>query len=164
MDLLTPEYNILKIAGSSLGYKHTKESLAKEANKRRIGEKNPMFGKLHSEETLLKMSKVKMGKKLSEATRAKRLGRKLSEETRAKMSRAKVGEHHPMYGKKHSDEIKKIRENNNISIEVSNLNTGEINIYSSGKDAAISLGCSSATITRYAKDGRVLKVFIKYEN
>jgi group I intron endonuclease len=33
IDLLKPEYNILKIAGSPLGYKHTEESLAK------IGEK-----------------------------------------------------------------------------------------------------------------------------
>ena len=29
LDLLKPEYNILKTAGSSLGYKHTKETLAK---------------------------------------------------------------------------------------------------------------------------------------
>ena len=29
MDLLSPEYNILKIAGSSLGYKHTEETIAK---------------------------------------------------------------------------------------------------------------------------------------
>ena len=29
IDLLKPEYNILKIAGSTLGYKHTEETLAK---------------------------------------------------------------------------------------------------------------------------------------
>jgi len=29
IDILKPEYNILKIAGSSLGYTHTEETLAK---------------------------------------------------------------------------------------------------------------------------------------
>lgn len=29
LDLLNPEYNILKTAGSTLGYKHTEETLAK---------------------------------------------------------------------------------------------------------------------------------------
>ncbi len=29
IDLLKPEYNILAVAGSSLGYKHTKETIAK---------------------------------------------------------------------------------------------------------------------------------------
>jgi group I intron endonuclease len=29
LDILKPEYNIVKIAGSTLGYKHTEESLKK---------------------------------------------------------------------------------------------------------------------------------------
>lgn len=61
IDLLKPEYNILKIAGSSLGYKHTEENLAKmsEANKKR--EKHPMSGKQHSNETIAKISNSKIG-------------------------------------------------------------------------------------------------------
>ena len=59
IDLLKPEYNILKIAGSSLGFKHTEESLAKM-----IGEKNPMFGKKGVKHPMF-------GKKLSEETRLK---------------------------------------------------------------------------------------------
>jgi group I intron endonuclease len=65
IDLLGPEYNILKTAGSSFGYKHTAETLAKlrgrtlseeaKANMvgpraSMIGDKHPMFGKTHSEE------------------------------------------------------------------------------------------------------------------
>lgn len=34
LDLLKPEYNILKIAGSPLGYKHTEQSLAKIRNRK----------------------------------------------------------------------------------------------------------------------------------
>jgi len=40
LDSLMPEYNILKIAGSSLGFKYTEESLAK-----RSGENNHFFWK-----------------------------------------------------------------------------------------------------------------------
>lgn len=46
IDLLKPEYNILKIAGSSLGYLHSSESLAKMSGKNHV-----MFGKKHSENT-----------------------------------------------------------------------------------------------------------------
>jgi group I intron endonuclease len=61
LDALKPQYNILKTAGSSLGYKHTKESLIKMSithqgyshsieSKAKIsyamsGNKHPMFGK-----------------------------------------------------------------------------------------------------------------------
>jgi group I intron endonuclease len=61
LDILKPQYNILQIAGSSLGYKHTKESLVKMSithqgythsveSKAKIsyamsGNKHPMFGK-----------------------------------------------------------------------------------------------------------------------
>jgi group I intron endonuclease len=59
IDLLNPEYNILKIAGSSLGFKHSDESRAKmsapksEATRTKLsalnkGKNNPMFGKTPS--------------------------------------------------------------------------------------------------------------------
>jgi len=60
-DLLSPEYNILKIAGSSLGYKHSLDNILKFSNAKK-GEKNPMFGKTHSEETREKKSKAMKGK------------------------------------------------------------------------------------------------------
>jgi len=40
LNSFNPRYNILKVAGSSLGYTHTPEALAKMS-----GENNPMFGK-----------------------------------------------------------------------------------------------------------------------
>ena len=33
LDLLKPEYNILKVAGSSLGFKHSPETIAKLKNR-----------------------------------------------------------------------------------------------------------------------------------
>ena len=72
-------YNILRIAGNPSGNKHSEESIIKisEAMKGKFkGEKNPMFGKSHSEET------------------------------KALMSEARSGENHPMFGKTHSDEAR----------------------------------------------------------
>src|ERR1700712_3130180 len=49
ISLLEPEYNILKTAGSLLGYKHTKETLTRLASINK-GKNNPFFGKKHSEQ------------------------------------------------------------------------------------------------------------------
>ena len=58
LDSINPEYNILKKAGSSLGYKHTEETILKMGLALK-GEKHPMFGKLHSEESIAQMSRGK---------------------------------------------------------------------------------------------------------
>jgi len=74
-------YNILKEAGSSLGYIHLAETKAaisealkgkNNTNFGKTGDKHPMYGKSHSAETL------------------------------AKMSKAKTKDSHPMFGKTHS--------------------------------------------------------------
>jgi group I intron endonuclease len=95
MDSLEPEYNILKVAGSSLGYKHTEGSLTKRSiamsgenhprgmlgkthlietlakmSEAKKGENHPMFGKTHSIETIGKMSEAKIGKTRSAETKA----------------------------------------------------------------------------------------------
>ena len=68
MDILKPKYNILKIAGSPLGHKHTQEAI----------DKIRLWGK---------------GRKFSEETRAKfraaRIGRKMPEDIRLKISSTK---------------------------------------------------------------------------
>ena len=72
-NLLNPEYNILKIAGSSLGFKHSEETLKK------------MRERKHSEETRAKLSKARKGKPLTDKALAKLIGRTLSEKIKAKM-------------------------------------------------------------------------------
>jgi len=58
-DILSPKYNILKIASSTLGFNHTEETLVK-MSEAKTGENHPNFGKnfLRSEETKAKMSEV----------------------------------------------------------------------------------------------------------
>lgn len=54
LDLLQPEYNILKIADSRLGSKHSVETKKKMSGSR-LGEGNTFFGKFHSNETKAKL-------------------------------------------------------------------------------------------------------------
>lgn len=65
-----------------------------EFSKNRMGPKNGMFGKSHSEET-----KVKIANKAH--------GRRHSEESKKKISQAFRGNNHPLYGVGHSEEAKK---------------------------------------------------------
>lgn len=76
---LKPEYNILKTAGSSLGFKHSQKTLDYFKNIRKV-----------SEETRKNLSQAAIGRVLSDAEKSKisasRIGIKLSSETRAKIS------------------------------------------------------------------------------
>jgi len=119
IDTLEPEYNILKVAENSLGYKHSEEALVKiskaltGANNSmygKIGEDNPMFDLTSSPNTIVKMSKAKKGINRSTETRIKislaLLGKRHSSESLAKMSEAKTGKNHPNFGKFLSEETK----------------------------------------------------------
>lgn len=59
LDCLKPEYNILTVAGSSLGYKHTEESLAKMS-----GANHHFFGQTHKPEAKALMSEAKAGQNI----------------------------------------------------------------------------------------------------
>ena len=73
MDLLQPEYNILKTAGSRLGKKHSAETRAKMADTKK-GKNHPMFGKTFSEEARAKMAAAKKGKKHPMFGKARAIG------------------------------------------------------------------------------------------
>jgi len=80
LDLLKPEYNILKTAGSTLGFKHTEETINKFRTRK------------HSEETKKRMSEVPRGKRTEEAKKRMSEAKKnMTEETKKKMSEAKKG-------------------------------------------------------------------------
>jgi group I intron endonuclease len=62
-DKLNPQYNILKIAGSSLNFKHseiTKARISKSLKGIYVKEKSALFGNLHTEETKRLMSLKKL--------------------------------------------------------------------------------------------------------
>lgn len=80
IDLLNPEYNILKVAGSLFGYKHTQESLNKmreialnRSDETKAKLREAALGKTysHTEETKIKLRNAILGKKHSEETKQK---------------------------------------------------------------------------------------------
>jgi group I intron endonuclease len=96
-----------KIAAARTVTKASEETKQKMSEAHQ-GEDNPMFGKNHSEETLVKMSKAKEGKYDGENNPF--FGKIHSEETRKLLSEKNIGlqagENNPMYGRKHSEESK----------------------------------------------------------
>jgi len=85
LDTIRPKYNINPTADSPLGRKLTKKH-RKQISDRTVGEKNPFFGKHHTEETRELLSKKLKGKNKGKF----------------------LAEKNPMYRKTHSDENKKI--------------------------------------------------------
>ena len=137
IDSLKPEYNILKIAGSS-------------------------FGRIHTEETKMKISKILKGKPLSELTKDKmsntRIGKKFSEKTKKILSELRKGKSSPFLGKLHSDNTKKkLSQTLGSKVEVFNTETNETIIYFSNYQAAKALGCSDYTIRNYIKNKTLYK-------
>lgn len=120
IDSYNPFFNILMVAGSSLGYRHTEETLIKMRARRhseetilkmsgennhgygvhRTGENAPRFGTVCSEETKRKMSESHKGNKGP-------LGHKMSDEQKRKLSEVLSGKNNPMYGIPFSKEHKK---------------------------------------------------------
>lgn len=112
----------------------TKEKLS-EIAKQRTGEKNPFYGKHHSEESKLKMSESKKGKSLTE-------------EHKQKISNAIKGENHPNYGKHLSEETKKkIGKGGVIRVE-------DDKYFCSSNEAAKEVGLSNGAHIREVCNGK----------
>ena len=118
LDTLCPEYNILTVAYSSLGYKHTEETLAKISQ-----ENNHMFGMSHTEEARAKMTTAK-------------LGRVLSEELKDKLREAAAGK---VFTEAHKLALSASKKNSQ-KISVLDLQTGIETPYASINEAARLLG------------------------
>ena len=125
-DTLNPEYNISPTAGSTFGVPCSAEARARQSAAK-MGERNPFYGRHHSEETRARQSAALTGKhpnaktltKMSAATTGERnpmygrtgernpnYGKHRSAETCAKISAANSGERHPNYGKSPSAETR----------------------------------------------------------
>lgn len=130
-DLLKPEYNILKIAGSPLGFKHSEKTLEFFRNNRKV-----------SEETRNNLSLAATGRILTESDKIKisiaRSGIKLSDETRAKISAATIA----LIG---------------VSVTVKNVKTETELHYTSLTDAAKAIGVSRTAVRKALDTGRTVK-------
>ena len=134
IDSLQPEFNILKTAGSLLGYKHSEETKAL-MSVAKTGNKNPMFNKTfnHSEETKAKLRKIQKGSKHSQ-------------ETLAKLSEIFKGNLNPMSKKVF---VYKLDSTSNNTVFYKSFNTCS--------DAAKYLGCTSRVISYYINKNKLYK-------
>lgn len=93
IDALAPEYNTVRVAGSTLGFRFTPEQRAMLSEIQRNLPKPS--GWKHADETREKIKRALTGLRRTPEQcariRAGQLGRKLSAETRAKMSAARTG-------------------------------------------------------------------------
>ena len=110
----------------------------------RIGEKNGMYGKTHTNEVKKMNSELKKGNTY-------RIGKKASDETRQKMSenaKLKIGEKNPFYGKHHSEEtILKIKEKSKGRLPPNTIKISiDGNIYISITEAARQLNLVASTV------------------
>jgi group I intron endonuclease len=143
-DLLNPTFNIAKIAGNSLGIKH-------------------------SEETKKKISELKKGIKLSEEHKKKigiasknRKRKKHSEETRKKISEVTKGKKRIPFTNEHKIKISKNQKggNNSVARLVLNLETGIY--YETLIEAAISINMNKITLGHQLRGRTKNKTNLKY--
>ena len=147
IDLLKPEYNILKVAGSMLGFKHS------ESTRERLS--NLYTGRKISEQVREKMSESQKGRVHTLEAKAKmrisKIGLKLSEEHKTNLRAAALG-------KKHDESTKlKISGSKGTTVIVHNIKTGEIQNFVSMREASRHFNISDHTIARYIKFGTIYK-------
>jgi group I intron endonuclease len=115
----------------------------------KIGEKNGMYGRTHTDEVKKRLSEMHKGNTYCK-------GKKASDETRHKMSivaSQRIGDANPFFGKHHSEETKqKLREANAGNLPT-NSRTVMVEgiLYSSVNEAGRQLGVCTATIIHRIK-------------
>ena len=133
MDKLKPEYNILTTAGSSFGFKHSQETLAK------------LRGRKLSDETRGFMKQRAIGRHIGLNT-LKRLWLKWVNTS------SKKGKNNPLFGTHHSEETKAIlSEANGIAIKVFDKETNVTSNYTSMRKAAEGIGVVTSTLFYHFK-------------
>lgn len=134
-------YNILKTAGSLLGYKYTEESILK-ISEAMSAENYFNFRKSFSKETKRKISEVMISKSHSAESKTNidlaHKGKSLSNEIKAKISLAKE-----------------------TAIYVYDCDGSLVNSFTSANKTALYFKCSINTIFRYAQNGQIfLKIWV----
>lgn len=145
MDTFKPEYNILKFAGSNIGFVHSSETIEKIRMKK--------LGSKHTIETLAKM----MGRTHSEATKSQIRNILATEEVREKMVNAFLKRRGVKVSEKTYVKMKSAQKNRDwvpragFKVEVSDLTTNLVTKYNSITKAASALDIPKSTIARRIK-------------
>jgi len=116
IDLYKPYFNISPTAGNNTGVIMSLEAKRKQSKVRKGrfgGEKHPMFGKHHTQDTKDKLRNINLGKKLSKETKDKmskvRTGREMSEGFGEAVSKRMMGNKNAKGFIKSQETIEKLR-------------------------------------------------------
>jgi hypothetical protein len=141
LDTTEHYFNILKIAGSILGFKHSKETCDRMSILK-MGNKN-MLGHHHSEESKQKISEKKLGKcfmsEEDKVNMSKRIinntyaaggkGKIVSEKTKELLRQKNLGMNNPQFGKKQLESSNHLRSQSIIYYLLEKELTNYINTY-----------------------------------
>jgi group I intron endonuclease len=132
IDLLKPKYNILLIAGSKLGSKHSEATKAKMSINN-TGKNHPFFGKNHSLE-----SRIKIGESLKSIVRINNKTKIVESKTKFKLSLRSKG----------------------VSVKVFDSSNNLVNEFSTITSVAKHFNISNRTVSRYLDKDLSYKGFI----
>lgn len=139
IDTLNPEYNILKVAGSLFGYKHTIESSQKMSE----------IAKNRSEETIAKLREAALGKTYLH-----------TEETKNKIRETMLGRKHTYETKEKLKFIQSNRINPPVkgtNVQIKDILTGESILYDSLRNAGKGLNSSHVSIKKNLDNGKFFR-------
>jgi group I intron endonuclease len=134
IDLLKPEYNILKFAYSLLGYKHSPENIAKFKEKKISEEHKDILSLTHS-------------------------GKIVSQETRDKLALATANykKDNPLTPEALANIKAKTIEREGVAVTVLNTQTGEVREFTNQTEAGKFLGVTRQAIYNAIKRGKLVK-------
>lgn len=134
LDLLNPEYNILKHAYSLLGYKHSEENIAKFKLKKISEEHKELLSSIH-------------------------IGKNVNQETRDKLSLATTNykKNNPLTIEALANIRAKTIEREGVSVTVLNTETKELKVFSNQTEAGAFLGVSRQAVYNAVKRGKPIK-------
>jgi group I intron endonuclease len=139
IDLIKPEYNILKIAGSLFGFKHNSETIKKMSD----------IAKNRSEETIIKLREAALGKTYTH-----------KEETKIKLREIMLGKKHSENSKVKMKEFqlkRKVQPVKGLAVKVKDTKTNEIYFYSSLREAGKLLNSNHASMRNYLNTGKLYR-------
>lgn len=168
-DKLEPQYNILKFAASSLGFKPSEDTKDKISNALKgvyIGDKSALFGRSHLEETKKLMSLKKAGENNP------LYGKTHNEDTIELMSQKALGRKHSVAGGFETKLKMSTIHGNTVNIyEKSSLSAPQpheefylIGSFVSARRAAKFLDMSGSTVIRYMNSGAIYKNRYKFSS
>ena len=97
-------YNLKSGGNNSTHHKESIKKMKKVKEGKYIGEKNPFYGKKHTDESIKKMKENRLDTK---GENNPMYGKKHTKKSLKKMKELKIGENNPFYGKFHTEETLK---------------------------------------------------------